>query len=524
MRKALALITIITFSIFTPSKAQYFTDIQAKVKKAIHCAGSWIDHDDDGDLDLILTGEYMESNQTIRSSQLYRNIDRETVFSYVRTSLTDVSYSATDVADYDNDGDLDVVLTGLDNQGKPVTQLYRNDRNNKFTLIQAGLKDLYRGDVAFADFDRDGNKDIAVSGKDSNKNYHTIIYRGDGKGGFSVINKDITGIIDGELAWGDYDNDGDYDLFLCGENSGEQAVSELYEFKNNNFRKLALNMPGRKKAAAAWGDYDNDGDKDLVLTGEDNQNRITIRLLNNIGNGNFLQITPSVKGTRSGSVDWGDYDHDGDIDILITGETSGNQIISKIYRNNRRNNFNDINAGLVGVYFSDAAWGDYDNDGDLDLFLSGLTKDYKADARIYRNERIEKEEDNTTVEFEGLPSNKDIWNSKRLPSGRRYTYYYFLISSCFCRPDSTYQEKGYHVFISEAFKIELPSYRQQAFFNEIIANNENWGEIKAAFPSQGYTTMSEARRGRQQYIESYRNQRYKIHFVPWNRRETYLQR
>jgi len=524
MRKALALIAIISFLTISQSKAQYFTDIQAKVKKAMHCGGSWTDHDDDGDLDLILTGEYMESNRTMKSSRLYRNIDRETVFSYFKTSLTDVSYSATDIADYDNDGDLDVVLTGQDRQGKPVTHLYRNDRNNKFTRVKAGIKDLYRGDVAFADFDRDGNKDIAVSGKDGNENYHTIIYRGDGKGGFSVINKNITGIIDGELAWGDYDNDGDYDLFLCGENAGKQAVSELYEFTDNNFSKLAMNIPGRKKAAAAWGDYDNDGDKDLVITGEDNQNRISLRLLNNIGNGNFLQITPSVKGTRSGSVDWGDYDHDGDIDILITGESTGNNIISKIYRNDRRNNFSDINAGLVGVYFSDADWGDYDNDGDLDLFLSGLTENYTADARIYRNERIKKDEENTTAEFTDTPAYKDIWQSKRMPSGRNYTYYYFMVSSCFCKLDSTNQEKGYHVFISEAFKIEIPSYRQQAFFNRIITDHENWGEIKGAFPSEGYLNMEKAREGRRQFIKSYQKEGYTVHYVPWNKQETYLQR
>ncbi len=524
MRKASALLTAFFFLFIIPATAQYFTDIEASVTKAMHCGGSWIDNDDDGDLDLILTGEYITDNGNTKSSRLYRNVDREKVFSYFRTALADVSYSSIDIADYDNDGDLDVALTGLNKNKEPVTRLYRNDRNNKFTLIKTNLKALYRGDISFADFDRDGNQDIAVCGKDSNDNRHTIVYRGDGQGGFSVLNKNITGVIDGELAWGDYDKDGDYDLFVCGENSMKQAISELYEFKNNDFHKLALNIPGKKKSAADWGDYDNDGDPDLVLTGEDNQNRITLRILSNMGSGNFIQINPPVKGTRSGSVDWGDYDHDGDIDLLITGEASGNEIISRVYRNDRRNNFTNINAGLVGVYFSDAGWGDYDNDGDLDLFLAGLTKDYSADARIYRNERIEKQEEKVSSELSDIPTNSDIWQSKRLPSGRNHTYYYFMVSSCFCRPDNSHDEKGYHVYISEAFRVNLPFYGQKAFFDEIIRDNENWGEIKGASPSEGYITMEEAREGRRQFIKSYQKEGYTVHYVPWNKEQTYMQR
>ena len=510
-----------------PAAGQYFTDIQANIKESMRCGGSWLDHDDDGDLDLVLTGEYIKKNHRQKATRFYQNIDRKTAFAYFQTNLTSISNSAIAVADYDNDGDSDLILTGQNQKGEPVTELYRNDRNNTFTMIQTEIKNLQKGDVAFKDYDRDGNQDIAVCGKDKNDNYHTLVYKGNGKGNFKQVESNFSDVIDGELAWGDYDNDGDYDLLVTGENSAKSATTILYEFRNSGFRKLPLNLPKRKKSAAAWGDFDNNEHLDLIITGENNQNQISALVLKNMGQGSFKHINTSIRGTRSGSVDWGDYDQDGDIDVLITGEASDNEIISKIYRNDRQNNFTDIEANLTGVYFSDAEWGDYDNDSDLDLFLAGLTKDYASDARIYRNQHIEnqkeekEEEQETYTETE---SNNNIWRSERLPSERRQTYYYFMVSSCYCRPNNSYQEKDYHVFISEAFRLKRSLNRQQEFFRQIIANHELWGEIKGAHPSDGFTSMGAAQEGRQNMINAYKDQQYKIHYVPWNQDNDYGQR
>ena len=71
---------------------------------------------------------------------------------------------------------------------------------------------------------------------------------------------------------------------------------------------------------------------------------------------------------RRCSVAWGDYDNDGDLDVLLTGPSGG--VASRVYRNNG-GTFSDIGAGLPGVSISSVAWGDYDNDGDLDILLTG---------------------------------------------------------------------------------------------------------------------------------------------------------
>ena len=86
------------------------------------------------------------------------------------------------------------------------------------------------------------------------------------------------------------------------------------------------------------------------------------------------------------SVAWGDYDNDGDLDIILTGRDLFSQPISKIYQNNSVADsvvFDDADISLMGIANGSAAWGDYDNDGDLDLVLAGRQV---LDSKIYRND------------------------------------------------------------------------------------------------------------------------------------------
>ena len=82
---------------------------------------------------------------------------------------------------------------------------------------------------------------------------------------------------------------------------------------------------------------------------------------------------------------WGDYDNDGDLDILLTGDHGSGGRVAKVYRNDGGGTFTDIGAGLTGVYDSSVAWGDYDNDGDLDILLTGYSGSGKV-AKVYRND------------------------------------------------------------------------------------------------------------------------------------------
>ncbi len=85
----------------------------------------------------------------------------------------------------------------------------------------------------------------------------------------------------------------------------------------------------------------------------------------------FSDISAGIDDVQVGSVAWGDYDNDGDLDILLTGQDASSALISRVYRQESSGSFSDISAGLDGVWRGSVAWGDYDNDGDLDILLTG---------------------------------------------------------------------------------------------------------------------------------------------------------
>lgn len=149
--------------------------------------------------------------------------------------------------------------------------------------------------------------------------------------------------------------------------------------QNNTFTGVNLNLPLTSIGTISLGDYDNDGDLDILITGE-----INAKVYRNDGNGNFSDTNADLPTVGSGSAAWGDYDNDGDLDILITGSSQSGSNIAKIYRNNGTGNFSEVNAGLIGVFNSSATWGDYNNDGKLDILLAGNTG-WQNVARVYAN-------------------------------------------------------------------------------------------------------------------------------------------
>ncbi len=129
-------------------------------------------------------------------------------------------------------------------------------------------------------------------------------------------------------------------------------------------------LTGISYGSAVWGDYDNDGYLDILLTGATSSGTPISKIYRNDGNNTFTeQTTISLPGVTFGSAVWGDYDNDGYLDILLTGSNSSYISISKIYRNNGNNTFTEQTAiSLPGVSSGSAAWGDYDNDGTRTYF------------------------------------------------------------------------------------------------------------------------------------------------------------
>ncbi len=311
-------------------------------------------------------------------------------FTDIGADVTGVFGGALAWGDYDNDGDLDILICGDDSPSSLITKVYRNDGNEVFTDIGADLIGFDNCSLAWGDYDNDGDLDILISGAIGGFVVITILYRNNGNDTFAPINPNVIGTYGCGIAWGDYDNDGDLDIVLSGA-SASGDISKVYRNEGNgNFTDIQANLIDVYFSAVAWGDYDNDHDLDLLLTGEVSLDHDHIsKIYRNDGNGVFTDINAGLMGASFGSVAWGDYDGDGDLDILLTGRYGlyNDETVSKIYRNDGSDVFTDIHADLIDVGGkSSAAWGDYDNDGDLDILLTGWKNMSGDHIKVYRND------------------------------------------------------------------------------------------------------------------------------------------
>jgi predicted nucleotidyltransferase len=361
MKKLLRLFILPGFLFLLPAQlihSQTFTEQTGITLQGVYGSSvSWGDYDSDGDLDILLTGSGV--------SKIYRNDAGS--FTDISAGLTGINYGSASWGDYDNDGDLDIIISG-----NYYTIIYRND-GGAFTDISAGLPGLHQCSAAWGDYDNDGDLDLLLAGTTSSGERISRIYRNDNNV-FTDIEAGLTGVYGASVAWGDYDNDSDLDIVILGRSGSNQMIAKIYRNDNGVFNDINAGLSGAYFGTVAWGDYDNDGDLDLMLTGSS----YILKLYRN-DVGIFSEVSTGLSGVSNSAVAWGDCDNDGDLDILITGYTSTGEYISNIYRNDN-GTFNNINAGLyTPISRGSVAWGDYDGDGDMDILLTGgnVSKIYK---------------------------------------------------------------------------------------------------------------------------------------------------
>ncbi|WP_298543377.1 FG-GAP-like repeat-containing protein [uncultured Aquimarina sp.] len=335
----------------------------ANLTNVFQSAVAWGDYDNDGDLDLLVIGKKSITTATDPISTIYTN-DAGTFTALASANLIGVQSGAVEWGDYDNDGDLDLLITGLEIGNTLISKIYTNTGGSFTELTTANLPGIAFGDVAWGDYDNDGDLDIFLTGGISK------IYTNDAGTFTELASASFPRLSSGSVDWGDYDNDGDLDVLLTGY-TGSLDISKIYTNDGGTFTELtSANLTGVSYSSTAWGDYDNDGDLDVLLSGYTGSARVTKVYTNTAGS--FTELaTANLLGVQEGSVAWGDYDNDGDLDILLTGSGSG--ATTRIYTNTAGVFTQLITDDLPGLVVSDAVWGDYDNDGDLDIALAGVT-------------------------------------------------------------------------------------------------------------------------------------------------------
>ncbi len=498
---------LLFFFAWTILPAQTFVDIQAQLTGVSESASGWIDFNQDGNLDVFVTGEFYNKNNHHISTKIYRNLQHNH-FKEIYTSITKVYRGDFDWADYDLDGDPDIFLIGQSANGKYVARLFKNvNRTGRFISIKTQIPGLVDGSVEWGDYDGDGDPDLLLCGETTGGPV-TYIYRNDRHNLFTKINTPFPGVHFGVAKFDDFDQDGDLDVIVSGATASGLVITQLFMYNNKHYEKIPTDITGLRMSDIAWGDFDLDGDDDFVIIGETQQGKFQTKLYKNEKNGFFSFVPVNFANVRSGSVNWGDFDHDGDLDLLLTGETVSGPV-SIIYRNDRNNVFTDINAELIPLYMSDGHFGDYDNDGDLDVIISGMSKQYDFITKIYRNDPIH------TDTVNKMPSEKDIFNYSVIVPDKPQKIYYYVYASCYCDLDGTGKNK-YHVFFSPVKKQKI-QYQMQRTFNQIIRKKfPNWSKFdQSEIIENGFSTYTKAIESRKIAIHQYHDKRFTVHEINW---------
>ncbi|MCH2196699.1 FG-GAP-like repeat-containing protein [Kordia sp.] len=276
--------------------------------------------------------------------------------------------------DYNNDGWDDITIGTQ--SGDPL-KIYKNNGDGTFSLETTLVpnNNAQQKQVIWVDFDNDGDKDLYVSGDvDGSRLYRndvTVLNDVTIACGLPIAAQDNFG-----ASWGDYNNDGYLDVFLC--NRGLSSPQPNYLYKNNGdgtFTNVSaaagIDNGSHLSFCSAFFDYNNDGWQDIYMA-NDKINTTNILYKNN-GDGTFSDVSEE-SGTNLAidamSVTIADFDRDGWFDIYVTNGIPGNYFL----RNNGDGTFTNIASG-TGTMFESIAWGavflDAENDGDLDLYVSG---------------------------------------------------------------------------------------------------------------------------------------------------------
>lgn len=335
------------------------------------------DIDNDGDLDLIITGA--DGQLQNRKTTLYSNDGLGNFTEIVGTGLSNWSEGGKIAfADIDGDADQDLLITGRDGAPNHYAHFYLNDGSGNFTPdTTQPFEPSIGGNIEFADIDNDGDLDLFMTGRDNNNLIFSKLYQNDGTGGFSEVTSTPFLSEGGSAsAFFDMDNDNDLDLILAGQGNSNQRKTTLYENDGSGNFSLVNNTPFENVFLADIdiSDCDNDGDLDVLINGENELFVGICQLYLNDGTGAFdlLTGTPFIP-TSIGTVDFADFDDDNDMDVLVTGAVGGETFAAHIYENQGMNSFSLVDT-LETVYLSSTALGDIDNDNDLDAIILGIAQ------------------------------------------------------------------------------------------------------------------------------------------------------
>lgn len=398
---------------------------------------AWADFNNDGLEDLIMP--LLEPNNNLAGPLLFQNTGTDFQLLTGKFPLG-IPYVSPSVGDFDNDGLIDVYMTSLQVNGGSVPSKYSLFKNTgDFNFVEQNIPAISQVDdegsfsSSWVDYNNDGNLDLFVANQ--TKGGQTL-FQGNGAGSFTKI---TTGELatdqftNGYASWSDFDQNGFQDVLIVSiedtdtDGDGNGDILDAFRLFTNNsgtFTKVTgsvLDADDNKHPwTYSWGDYDNDLDMDLFAG---NQSGAGLLYKNN-ADGTLTKVnvnagTPSETPSLSPfSSAWGDVDNDGDLDLLVTRavfDDEGNGIVNgnDLYLNQGDETFVKLSGELLtsvpGFYLS-GSFADYDQDGFLDVVLGQIMFQENGPTLAQPNVFLLKNNNSngnwTEIKLEGITSNK----------------------------------------------------------------------------------------------------------------------
>lgn len=310
--------------------------------------------------------------------------------------------------DYDNDGDQDLYISGR----SYANYIYINNGSFLFSpYLIPPSEPFVTGDTygaAFGDYDLDGDLDLFICNRIGSIPLPNQLFLNNGDGTMTDITQsfifDTTYQLTFCASWIDYNNDLLPDIYTAEDRF---FGNKLYTNRGNGMLVDLCDECGAEITIDAMsvcpGDYDNDGDLDIYVSNTEAGNV----LLKNHGDGTFSDVA-MTSGVAYNRVGWGatffDFDHDRDLDLYVSGSTNGTTMANKLYENLDLVNYSEADAGFIGDStrsFSHAV-GDIDNDGYYDIVVLNIDPD---SSQLWQSSGGENNW--IKIDLEGTMSNRD---------------------------------------------------------------------------------------------------------------------
>lgn len=340
---------------------------------------SIVDIDSDGDRDVLIIGE----NPNGRFAQMFQN-NGDMTFEKVESIFEPTWVPSVDFGDINADGVFDVLQSGF--ADTVLVNLYTSTSEGDLTLdnMYSELIHIAPG-IGIADLNNDGRNDLFIFGNHNIEDQRPKIYFSNADGGFDETSPfDDYQFIDSKPQAVDYDSDGDLDIWVMAgyEVNADARFGMMFENEGGDFTAVDLGIINKGPGSSDWGDYDADGDLDLLIggwgfvnSGEDSD--VIYRIYEN-DQGTFKEAADFQPygayspGTSSRFADW---DNDGDLDVIVTGwnPDEEGQRVGFFINNSGTFSLADYSSTVPGVSESALEVGDLDDDGDLDLVINGYS-------------------------------------------------------------------------------------------------------------------------------------------------------